>query len=439
MPRLSILFVLTASFVILDLTAASTFKPNCTLPPAHTNFVSGPNTRSTLTILWNCLSIILLCTWNIQHLNIPAARPYLDKTVKYRWVKKTWRAILDSRTNLKWMLLTILMPEYIMGKALNELIAAWYAYQRLQLWERRDKVPYEMIHGYFANMGGYYLDFTGVTDAPHNLSESPNPTDKSTKANSTHPRVLEAGDSEKNYFEGLAKEAESDPRTGRNEEINLSRLKHNPWVLNFNQLGEARRRRLFKSLPDVPARHLEILSNSDALVKILAIIQVSWLMIQLLVRKINSIPSSQLEIAALAFSVSSLITYALLWYRPQRIEIRYEIKATRPPNSSDLQFLSWVGPRYLWTWRRDLSSESKLTPIPNDASHPVGNPNEGGLSGWMYENNGEALTVLVGSVLGGIVFGGIHCLAWNFPFPTPTEVLLWRICSIYTTTIISAF
>ncbi|KAF8331701.1 uncharacterized protein EI90DRAFT_2841839, partial [Cantharellus anzutake] len=30
----------------------------------------------------------------------------------------------------------------------------------------------------------------------------------------------------------------------------------------------------------------------------------------------------------------------------------------------------------------------------------------------------------------GIIFGGIHCLAWSFPFPTPKETLLWRISAI---------
>lgn len=29
-----------------------------------------------------------------------------------------------------------------------------------------------------------------------------------------------------------------------------------------------------------------------------------------------------------------------------------------------------------------------------------------------------------------LLFGGLHCLAWNFHFPTPIERLLWRICSI---------
>jgi hypothetical protein len=37
-----------------------------------------------------------------------------------------WWAILDSGTKIKWMLLTILIPEYLVGKAFNEwLLAQW--------------------------------------------------------------------------------------------------------------------------------------------------------------------------------------------------------------------------------------------------------------------------------------------------------------------------
>ena len=35
----------------------------------------------------------------------------------------------------------------------------------------------------------------------------------------------------------------------------------------------------------------------------------------------------------------------------------------------------------------------------------------------------------------GCVFGAIHCLAWNSPFPTSQERLAWRICSAATVAI----
>lgn len=81
----STLFILT----LLPRTYAYTeFKPDCPLPPSGTNYVAGPNVRSSLTILWNCLSVILLCTWNIQHLNIPVRRENAEDFVKKHEKKK---------------------------------------------------------------------------------------------------------------------------------------------------------------------------------------------------------------------------------------------------------------------------------------------------------------------------------------------------------------
>ena len=35
----------------------------------------------------------------------------------------------------------------------------------------------------------------------------------------------------------------------------------------------------------------------------------------------------------------------------------------------------------------------------------------------------------------GVCFGAIHCIAWHFSFPTPTELLMWRISSVAITAV----
>ena len=44
-----------------------------------------------------------------------------------------------------------------------------------------------------------------------------------------------------------------------------------------------------------------------------------------------------------------------------------------------------------------------------------------------------------GMTLVTMAFGGIHCVAWLFAFPSPTEQLLWRISSIAITGLPLAF
>jgi hypothetical protein len=53
------------------------------------------------------------------------------------------------------------MPEYIMGRALSDRAAARAAQKMMQDNNMSSKTQhFELIHGYFVNIGGYYLDFT---------------------------------------------------------------------------------------------------------------------------------------------------------------------------------------------------------------------------------------------------------------------------------------
>jgi hypothetical protein len=196
----------------------------------------------------------------------------------------------------------------------------------------------------------------------------------------------------------------------------------------MNQIDSAIRRDLIDSLPNVSSKDLDSLNKGDALVKFLAMVQVSWLIIQLIARKIARLPSSQLEIAALAFSASSLITYLLFWNHPQGVETIIKVSAKRLPSPSDVINIARLGPRYLWTGERTrgkICGDMDLVPIPNDATH--GAWQEGYRT--RKSKYHEATTLVFGAILGGTVFGGLHCLAWNYHFPTQTELLLWRISS----------
>ena len=46
------------------------------------------------------------------------------------------------------------------------------------------------------------------------------------------------------------------------------------------------------------------------------------------------------------------------------------------------------------------------------------------------ETLGQSLPVSIIGALAGMVFGAVHCIAWNFTFPTHTEQVLWRMASL---------
>jgi hypothetical protein len=124
--------------------------------PNQIHYVSSPNTRGTLDILWSCIFTILACTWTIQHLNIPEQRNARDPgwTGDWKWeIKSLW-------TNIKWMLATMLAPEYILGKGLADLSTAFKSMREMEGYAQTDWVEWKLTHGFFANMGGFVLNQT---------------------------------------------------------------------------------------------------------------------------------------------------------------------------------------------------------------------------------------------------------------------------------------
>ena len=72
---------LTLIFITADIVQAyAVFNPVCSTPtseqPAH--YVGSSNVRGTLDILWSSLFTIFVCTWSIQHLNVPEQREGRD-------------------------------------------------------------------------------------------------------------------------------------------------------------------------------------------------------------------------------------------------------------------------------------------------------------------------------------------------------------------------
>ncbi|KAI3324013.1 hypothetical protein HD806DRAFT_496221 [Xylariaceae sp. AK1471] len=438
--------------------ASSTFKPNCTLPPPDTRYVSGPNTRGTLTIFWNSLSIILLCTWSIQHLNVPAGRRRTKSILQRLW----WN-ILDLRRKTKWMFFTILVPEYIFGKALNDRFAAKYETKKMKEdIEIHDwtGVEWEEVHSHMANLGYFVLHFSESLDSLEPMNDTSTHPHLELKTNTEDNEGVLAGIQTSTQFESTNLENEygrgldiaqkttqlaCQRQFGRlleqihqqqhrlltkSGKINLMRLRSRYWVLN----AEEWRMCILMNIADLPkasVRDLEKLDRGGGFVKILALIQVSYLIVQLIVRKISGLSCSQLEITALAFASSSFVTYIILWGRPQGVESIQIVEAKSIPDWGSVFDIVVHGPGYLWTKYRTssrLDDDFEFAPIPNDASHIV-------LSlPWYLSTyagtNDELVLLALGSIAGGSLFGGVHCLAWNLHFPTLGEAIAWRICSI---------
>ena len=154
--------------------------------------------------------------------------------------------------------------------------------------------------------------------------------------------------------------------------------------------------------PSISEEELKSRGKTDEIVKLIAVLQITWFALQTLFRAIQHLNVTPLETMTIAFIFCSLFTYGLCWNVPQGIEYPISIEVriaqrvkegTEAQSSSNSPLISWFGrDRYeaigRWTW--------------------------------------AALSISAS------VFGAVHCLAWNLPFPTPGERLAWRICSVTT-------
>lgn len=73
---------------------ASASDPN----PATVGWVSDPNTRGTLNLMFSCILTLGLCVWSAMHLNIPAD----DESEIQQWI-----------SGIKWGLFGVFAPELV--------------------------------------------------------------------------------------------------------------------------------------------------------------------------------------------------------------------------------------------------------------------------------------------------------------------------------------
>ncbi|KAJ0107504.1 hypothetical protein J7T55_007693 [Diaporthe amygdali] len=163
-------------------------------------------------------------------------------------------------------------------------------------------------------------------------------------------------------------------------------------------------------------------SKADWVLKGIAVAQIAWLILSVTVRSIMDFPIAQLEIATISFAFIAILSYVANWWKPKDIS-----HATILPTfcwgyeeDKDRSLSSTPQPFMLRLWsptkaaEKALFIQDDLPRVPNDYV-------------WM---EGDSPLVFFLMAISSLGFGGLHCLAWNFEFPTQTELLCWRIASV---------
>ncbi|KAF2994266.1 hypothetical protein E8E13_002274 [Curvularia kusanoi] len=456
------IFYLVFSFVWSAVAAQNNRTANVSDEDTKVGWQSGSSERGTLTLVYSCLITIFSCTWTVLHLNVP---PLGDS------------AFRKALRKAKWMLITALFPEFIFSKAICDLRLALedlYKFkqhtdgkeneylQRTEEWNSPDisfisSPPTTFTHTWLwgvefrrrerllcwiLRVGEFRSSSDGIAETiADNKDRSLRPPQVRV-SDDTWPDSLEelsvinaatqtSLGSEQGERIGVGR------RTKAYQTLQLWTLTHT-YLANMSGIVYADRLQssysgsylprytaLWASMigPDYkwstehPLKYLvlskqdiEDKSKADWLLKGLAVLQISWLVLSVLVRGVKRLPVSQLEIATLAFAVFAVATYAANTWKPK--DVAYPIKLDRffPGSGED---------------KRGAAIASRLT-------HPRETINNDRVRRrndyvWMEGDFPLMYTLMAISAL---AFGGLHCLAWNFEFPSFTDQMLWRLAAV---------
>ncbi|KAH7080480.1 hypothetical protein BKA63DRAFT_506520 [Paraphoma chrysanthemicola] len=170
---------------------------------------------------------------------------------------------------------------------------------------------------------------------------------------------------------------------------------------------------------------IEDRGKADWLVKVLALLQMAWLVIQCVARVGQKLPLTTLELSTLAYIPCALLIFYLWWDKPydigQPTMVFFKDQNHQRPiqivgGSKALAYMSGVDRP-----RGTIIRQYQNFPMTRNCIDAV-------QSCFFRIKSFSIASVFVGIFYA--IFGGIHCAAWNFPFPTKFEQLAWRVCSI---------
>ena len=221
-------------------------------------------------------------------------------------------------------------------------------------------------------------------------------------------------------------------KMGRRTETLRAELGHHKhfsasWALNASQMLYACEQRIIPGPPNITARELSDRSKGDMFVKLAAAFQILWLVIQISARSAQGLAIALMEVTVLAFAACSITTYVLLIPKPQDVHIPIVVRASQTLTRKNIIGLAArSSPSTMAVhefWLRGVAIRDQADNVfPYSPGLPLWIPKLTKREDAFYLD-----TTISGIGIAGTIFGSIHCAAWNFDFPTPTEQLLWRV------------
>jgi hypothetical protein len=354
------------------------------------------------------------------------------------------------------MLITVIGPELILGKAMSDLFAAMDNKRKMEKYAKEDGVEWGLAHGFFANMGGFVgttqprsQDKSTVTGGSLPMAEEVLPhVRKAPFAKVSESDSLEIHELDLDRGDVLSTRMVDDIRSPNKDLLPVldelpSSRRHTPekmptdaegsnitpeipMALSGDTLFSLREEKYIERLPDITSAELSDKSKGNVFIKAIAIGQVLWNSIQIIARAKKGLNVTQLELAVAAFSFCAIVIYLLLLEKPQGVQV-----PTRPIDCSNVPPSISHSDIKLWITKKNFYHIKLSRTFLFKSDYGEGNP-----AAWYSIPNdsstGNESMFLFGSVFCSMIFGAIHIAGWNLVFHNDIEQLIWRVASIYT-------
>jgi len=177
--------------------------------------------------------------------------------------------------------------------------------------------------------------------------------------------------------------------------------------------------------PDITEKEIKDRSKGDVLSKSLVILQTGWFIVQCIARAVDHLPVTELELVTVAFATLNFVTYVFWWNKPLNVKQPYRVLLKKPvgdgqnrPREREMGIVRWV----VWISSVVLGDEDGRVDLTTEKRVPTFYA--GDLTTRQRNLSASGAGVIA------MIFGGIHCIAWSFSFPTLAEKILWRVSSI---------
>ncbi|KIK53942.1 hypothetical protein GYMLUDRAFT_49114 [Collybiopsis luxurians FD-317 M1] len=487
--------------------------------------------RTLLQIVWSCISVLITCTWVSVHPNVPGPDDSSWKVLRRKiglmiialiapemlvlWAARQWFAARKlserypgwTRTHAFFALMggfalyegkkCISVLRFIPDNYSSAKVPIWAHFENL---ERRtvinDNTPSIHSDSTLVPLTGHASmpssDDLKQPPAADNEVESEGCPSAPSHTDVEHDNPVSSHDND----DTLVISADSNPKSGTQTErgeLKVPLLASSDFEGRYNQthttptlytVGKfaecyATRfdRRSFAAhlnlIARIPEAEIKDRSHSDGFSKLIAVMQTTWFVVQLLARWIEGLPVTELEVMTLAFAAMNVLIYFFWWDKPQGVGCPVRIvpksvdeDVVDPLAGASAQKDGWVA--IAWSWLRNILGSifemvrgfSRQTfkgmlldvlSIPSitieflmDFVNTIASvilEDNASIGEFKMVSSFERTTKLEPKNAqdkfiaygAAVMFGAIHCAAWTSKFPSPAEEVLWKVCSLLVT------